>query len=129
MVWVQFLLCNRSKDVTVVSDSKKVLTSQDKTRPTPRKERRVLSFKATTYAVCPVFSILSAVNGYVMFNKNFERNNTSFQFKPCTAFYKFPKGKKISTLESDLSISKPQVYKSIGLNMLMQSFIRPSIRG
>ena len=89
----------------------------------------MLSFKATTYAVCPVFSVLSAVNVYVMINKNFERNNTSFQFKPCTVFYKFARGKKISTLESDLSISKPQVYKFIGLNMLMQSFIRPSIQG
>lgn len=58
----------------------------------------MLSFKATTYAVCPVFNILSAVNGYVMINNNFERNKPSFQFKPCTVFYKFPKGKKISTL-------------------------------
>lgn len=85
----------------------------------------MLSFKATTYAVYPVFNILSAVNGYVMINNNFERNKPSFQFKPCTVFYKFPKGKKISTL----GLKASGIIKFIGLTMLMQSFVRPSIQG
>ena len=52
--WFGFnFCCDRSKDVTVVSDSKKVLTSQDKTRRTPRKERRGAVFQSNNLYCVP----------------------------------------------------------------------------
>ena len=63
----------------------------------------MLSFKATTYAVCPVFNILSAVNGYVMINNNFERKNPPFNSSHALYFTNFRKVKRFQ-----LWVSKPQ---------------------